>query len=332
MVQPTLTDVAKRAGVSRQSAGAILAGKADLFRDETVQLVRKAALALRYRPSGAGQALRSGSTGFIGLIQDRYRYRSMLSADLIEAIEDQLGKAERQLVYAALAEDDDDPPQLVRRIVADGLLINYNSNIPRVLEQATAGGRIPAVYLNIRRRSACVFHEERAGAALLTSHCLERWGSAAWVDQRPADSSDLMTEPHHSIVDRRDGYAQACSESRRPPLLAHTFYGKTAPALVDQFQTLLARPDRPRCLIVDSFEMALIAYIAAARMGLRVPDDLSLASYGSSWRQAQMEWKMPMLNQRWDILGRTAVDLVLASLKRPGTRIPAVGIPLELQI
>ncbi|MBA3936441.1 MAG: LacI family DNA-binding transcriptional regulator [Planctomycetes bacterium] len=330
MDQPTLTDVANRAGVSRQSAGAILAGKSDLFRAETVQVVRKAALALGYRPNGAGQALRNGSTGFIGMIQDRYRYRSILSADLIEAIEDQLAKTDRQLVYAALAEDSD-PPQLISRIVADGLLINYNADIPPALERATAGGRTPAVYLNIRRRSACVYHEERAGAAMLTSHCIQRWGSAAWLDQSPANPADRKTEPHHSIADRRDGYEQACAEAGRPPRLLRSTYGSGSAALVEQYQELLARPDRPRCIIIgDDFETALVAFIAAARLGIQVPDDLALAGYGS-WRRVQLGWAMPVLVQRWDSLGRTAVDLVLASIARPQERIPAIAIPLDLQ-
>ena len=209
MSQPTLTDVAHHAGVSRQSAGQILAGKSALFRPETVLLVQQAASALGYRPHGIGQALRIGKTGFIGLVQDRHYFRSALRADLMSSIEEQLAMHGQQLVYGSLAEDVD-PPQLLQRIVADGFLINYHAQVPPALERATSEGRTPAVYLNIRRGSACVYHDEATGAEALTAHCLQRWGSVGWLDSGPATSTDAHNEPHHSINDRRDGYERAC--------------------------------------------------------------------------------------------------------------------------
>lgn len=326
--QPTLTNVAHHAGVSRQSAGQILGGKADLFRPETVRLVQQAAAALGYRPHGMGQALRFGRTNFIGLVQDRHYYRTSLRSELICSIEEQLALQGRQLVYGSLAEDVD-PPQLLQRIIADGFLINYHAEVPPALERATAEGRTPAVYLNTRRGSGCVYHDESAGAEALTATCLQRWGSVGWLDQGPATSADMHAEPHHSISDRRHGHEHACHAAKVDPHFIRIKFGEGTISMLDQMSLHLAKPDRPRCLIIgDGYESYVIAHIAAARVGLRIPEDLALAGY-YSWRCGELGWHGPMLEQRWDHMAKAAVDLLLKALEEPTLRIPALSIPLN---
>ena len=328
LTQPTLTNVARHAGVSRQSAGQILGGKADLFRPETVRLVQQAAAILGYRPHGVGQALRFGRTNFVGLIQDRYTYRTFLRSELICAIEEQLTVHGRQLVYGSLAENDD-PPQLLQRIIADGFLINYHAEVPPALERATAEGRTPAVYLNIRRGSACVYHDETAGAEALTTNCLQRWGSVGWIDQGPATSTDVHAEPHHSIGDRRVGYEHACHAAGIDPRFLRIKFGQGMLSVLEQMTLLLGKPDRPRCLIIgDGFESVGLAYISAARLGLRIPEDLALAGY-YSWRSSEMGWQGPMLEQCWDQMAKAAVDMLMKALEDPSQRLPAQAIPLR---
>ena len=329
MPRPTLTDVARLAGVSRFSAGDILAGKEDRFRSETVQAVRDAAKTMGYRPHGAGLALRTGRTGFIGFVQDRYIYRTALSADLLVAVEARLSAKHLKLVYAALAEDTD-APELLRHIVADGFLINYHAAVPPALERATSGSRVPAVYLNIRRPAACVYHDEQAAAQALTHYCFRQWGSVGWVDRGPATAADRRAEPHHSLADRLEGYSTACAAVGRLPLQFRTVYGSRTPPLVDQFIDLFRRSGRPRCLIIgDGTAASIHAHTAAARCGLRVPEDLALASFGHALID-DLGWNMPMAIQRWDHLGQTAVDLLVGALDTHEAEVPAIAIPLDL--
>ena len=99
--------------------------------------------------------------------------------------------------------------------------------------------------------------------------------------------------------------------------------------MLDQMVPLLAKPHRPRCVIIgDGFESVVVAHIAAARLGLRIPDDLVLGGY-HSWRCGELGWQGPMLEQRWDHMAKAAVDLVMTAIKKPTERIPAQAIPLQ---
>lgn len=329
MGQPTLADVARKAGVSRQSAGAILAGKDALFRPAKVQAVKEAAVQLGYRPHGIGLALRSGRTDTIALIQDRNRYRTLNCPDLLAAIEERLADHGKLLAYASLSENAD-PPQVLQRIVADGLLISYHADPPSALGRAIAVGRTPALFLNVRRATACVYHDEHVAAKTLTEHCLKRWRTVGYVEEGPATPADRQAEPHHSIADRRDGYEQACRLAGVPPRIMRVYYGADVPAFATQVAAMLAAPDRPRCLIfATNQDKAAAAQIVAMAAGLRIPDDLALASFAIR-RNDDLPWAMPLAIQCWDAMGATAVDHLLAAINAPRTRIPAVAIPMHL--
>ena len=93
---------------------------------------------------------------------------------------------------------------------------------------------------------------------------------------------------------------------------------------------LFAASGRPRCLIIgDGAAASIHAHTAAARCGLRVPEDLALASFGHA-RIDDLGWTMPMAIQRWDHLGQTAVDLLVGALDTPEAEVPAIAIPLDL--
>jgi len=323
---PTLTDVAKQAGVSRQTAGAVLGGKEHLFRSETIDAVRNAMEVLGYRPSAIGQALRQGRSGTIGLIQDRLSYRTQLNPRLLSGLEVALTGRGLQLIFAGLSEDAD-PPDVLRRIVAEGFLINYHATPPPALERALTG-TAPAVFLNVVLPALAVSHDERQGAFALTTRCFERFGSVGWIHGRPATQSDQMAEPHHALGDRRQGYLDACADAKTGPWLGEWLWGVDQPAIVEQLGRLVRSPNRPRCLILDDgLETCFLAHIAAAQAGLEVPRQVAFATFGDHHCD-NLGWLMPMALRDWNAMARAAVAM-LCELLDGASSVPSQNISLQ---
>lgn len=109
-VEPTLRDVARRAGVSIASASRALA-RPSLVSEEIQQKVRDAADALSYLPNAAARALSLSSAGLVG---------AMLPADTAPQILRALGAFENSMsaagvgVLLTVAHDSRGPPACVR--------------------------------------------------------------------------------------------------------------------------------------------------------------------------------------------------------------------------
>jgi len=68
IVMATLSDVAKKANVSRNTVSKIInLQKLDEFKEDTIQRVKETARLLNYQPHYFAQSLKKGSTGIIGI-------------------------------------------------------------------------------------------------------------------------------------------------------------------------------------------------------------------------------------------------------------------------
>ncbi len=314
--QVTLSDVAAKAGVSRHTAGFVLAGKDTIFRPETVEAVRLAATTLGYRPSGIGQALRSGRSRTIGFIQDRYSYRTDLNRFLLGSVEQELADRGFQLIFASMSEEAQ-APEVVNRILAEGFLVNYHAPPPPALANALIGARNPAIFLNTVLPASSISHDEYGAALALTTRCLQRWGTVGFIHRPPNTSTDQLAPPHHALVDRQQGYADACAAAGVAPMLLAIPFGAGMPALADQLIPQLRRSDRPRCVMVASGAgECTLAHLAAARCGLRVPEDVAFATFDRTVPE-ELGWSMPMALHDWPLMAREAVVMLVAAMAEP---------------
>ena len=64
----TMSDVARRAGVSVSTVSNVLNGRTDRMRRETQQRVEAAIRALRFTPNKLAQQLKTGHTPLLGLL------------------------------------------------------------------------------------------------------------------------------------------------------------------------------------------------------------------------------------------------------------------------
>jgi DNA-binding LacI/PurR family transcriptional regulator len=82
-------------------------------------------------------------------------------------------------------------------------------------------------------------------------------------------------------------------------------------ATQDAVYELLQRPNRPTALFDGSGDVAPLIYRAVRHLGLRVPEDVSVATFDDSAKYSQfLEPKVAQLKHGWDALGRAAMEML----------------------
>ena len=76
-------------------------------------------------------------------------------------------------------------------------------------------------------------------------------------------------------------------------------------------QAVLSRPSRPTALLCGNDNMAVGAYRAISELGLRVPEDVAVASFNDISAAQFMSPPLSTVHLPFEDLGETAVDLLV---------------------
>jgi LacI family transcriptional regulator len=269
----TIKDVARSAQVSTATVSAVVNGSAYVSPALKAR-VEAAVAALDYAPSQAARSLKRGASGLVAVVVADLA--NPFYARLVCAAEAALGARGRSLVLFNSDESPENERRILDRVAAlscDGVLLVPTDAPSHYVRSGLARGR-PVVLLG---RSL----DEVAVDAVT----LDNRRAAAEVTNYLADLGHVrigaIVGPEHASTgrDRRLGMAEALAArglSLRPEhVRGGEFREEVAYA---QAKEMLARPDRPTALYVANGVMALGVLRAMADLGLRCPDDLSVAS------------------------------------------------------
>jgi DNA-binding LacI/PurR family transcriptional regulator len=97
-------------------------------------------------------------------------------------------------------------------------------------------------------------------------------------------------------------------------------------------QRLLSRPDRPTAVFIMSDSPAMISYRAIKDLGLRIPQDVSVVGFDDDTAGQWMDPPISTVSQQPDLIGKTAVEVLLKRIADPDgpaehREIPTVWIP-----
>lgn len=329
----TVAEIAARLGLAKTTVAHVLNGRAaqSRIRPETQRRVEEAARELGYRPNVSARAMRTGRFGCAALLQSlRAVY---LPPGLLLGLTDELRRLDMHLAVAEMPEeaegDEDYLPKVVRELAADGLLINMIVDIPPLLVEAVRLLRTPTIWININHPVDCVFPNDREAGRIATEHLL-RLGheKIAFVTSGLTDGDNL----HYSVGDRRDGYAQAMRdggqtsrtcELPRPPITAEDMM---ADGRVPDAIRLLSAPDRPTALLAYERESTLPLLLAAYRLGLRVPEDLSLIMFHED-KDTSVGVPITSVGTMSWVLGQQSVQMLREKMAAPDQPLPSRPIP-----
>ncbi|MFD8324518.1 LacI family DNA-binding transcriptional regulator [Streptomyces lydicus] len=272
MAEVTLKDVALASGCSIATVSRVLAGTRPVGA-ETARTVRAAAEALGYRPNHVARALRSRSTGTVGLVLPQIT--NPFFPSLVRELEHALHAADRAVL---LADCDDDPVTEAARINAllarrvDALLLIPVDERRSREAVATAAARVPLVLLD----RGCgpgvadsVAVDNVAGMALVLDHL------AATGRRRPCFIGAAGTAS--AAAERRAAYeagAAALDPGAPGRVALGDFSVEWGRAAVDRLW-----PSRPDAVVCANDLIAAGALQRLRQLGADVPGEVAVTGF-----------------------------------------------------
>ncbi|MFP5416447.1 MAG: LacI family DNA-binding transcriptional regulator [Actinomycetes bacterium] len=269
----TLKDVAKAAGVSTSTASRVLDERLPHSRTPAADRVRQVASELGYVRDPLAAGLRRTGTSTVGVVVPRL-------TDIVMALlyEEIAAAAAARGLFAVVATTHDHPDReelavqsLLRRRV-DGL-IRTTARTDARLDTRKFGTTVREV-LALRADGVlpAAVGDDRLGGRLATRHLIDLGHTDIGLVSGPTYTT--------SAVGRREGYREALSDAGLdfdPALVVGDAFSIEAGE--EAGLTLLTRPQRPTAIFAANDYVAIGVLSIAAKLGLRVPEDLSLVGY-----------------------------------------------------
>ena len=321
----TIHQIAAHVGLSAKTVSRILSHADAPHRAETRERVLAAARDLGYRPNRSARAMRTRRAGSVALLLSTVTHRSVLSNLLREGIQAALAEHALHLLIASLPDarltDEEYLPQVLREWATDGLLINYNADVPAAMPAIIARHAIPSVWINAKRESDCVHPDDFAAGREATERLIA-------LGHRRIGFVQFGGVTHYSAADRREACRAALAAAGLGPL--ELLEGGGAPATrAEQACTWLRRPaaDRPTAVLAYGAGLALPIIHAAALCGVQVPGDLSVITVADEL-DVNLGRPIDTFVLPQELMGRTAVGMLVEKIATPGRSLPPRAIPL----
>lgn len=337
--RPRLAAVAARAGVSVSTASLAFSGAGPIS-PATREKVLAAAAELGYAgPSALGRQLRSGRSGIVGVIVGDHVSRSLrdpLAVRVLEGLVSGLGAEGLGVLLVPGTGPEPDP--LLTSAAMDAVVQVWGPvtpddttqeavlarGLPLVVGEGQAPPGVPVVSIDDRAGTADLVRVLVAGSHLRVAVVALPFG----LDERAGLADADRARAAHKLPTRHrlDGVADAGIE----PVAVW----ESAASLVEEGRAaglaLLAGPpgERPTAVVAQSDLLAAGVLLAAQDLGLRVPDDVSVAGFdGASlpWLgAAQLTTVAQPAEEKGAALARAAVA------RAAGEDVADVVLPVEL--
>jgi DNA-binding LacI/PurR family transcriptional regulator len=311
--QPTLEEVAARAGVGRGTVSRVINGSPQVS-ERTRARVMRVVDELGYVPNMAARALVTKRTGAIALVISEPEERIFgepFFAGVVRGITTAVGEASRQLVLA-LVQTREQVERLDSYLTlqhVDGVLMlsaHDSDTLPRRIQ----GRGLPIVFCgrpNGLAGSSYVDVDNTGGARGAVSHLVDRGCQAV---AHIAGPQDMIAGR-----DRLAGYREAIAAAGReydPALVEEGDFSEASGA--NAMRKLLARSPQLDAVFAGSDPMALGALRVLREAGRRVPDDVALVGFDDGPLAALAEPPLTTVHQPLEQLGREMAAMLLAQI------------------
>ncbi len=311
-LQPTIGDVARRAGVSRATVSRVL-NEYPHVRPQVRTDVQRAIRALRYRPDQVARSLARRETKTLGLVVADIT--NPFYAETARAIvETARGHGYNVILCNTdnLHRLQEEYVEVLRQRRVDGIIFGSVFLDDPVVEALVEAG-YPCVMYNRRLRSGrgnYIVLDNASASHDLTRHLLDLGHRHIGFITGLRDLS--------TASDRLRGYRAALRAAGLPvdPSLIRpgAFKAEMAQRAA---QELLKLPRRPTAIMAGNDLMALGVMQAAGDLGLRVPEDLAVVGFDDIEIAAHRQIQLTTMAQQKAEMGRMAVVWMLEIIRDP---------------
>jgi len=312
-------DVARSLGLTQQAVSYALSGRKAVS-ESTRRQVLSAAARLGYRPNIAARTMRSGHFGTVAVLVGTRWPVSHLPMPLLSGIEAALERQGLRMLVTRVGDEKlTDPayvPRILRELAADGLLVTYNECVPGRMMELVRQFRLPSIWVNARLPRDCVYPDDLSSARRATEHLLAM-GHRRIAYSHHAWSSADAAEGHYSVADRKAGCAAAMRQAGLtllPGPVRRKGEGDDLDANLAAALRRLSSSDRPTAAVCYCVADALALAIAAYRLGLSVPRDLSMIAFADSPDGFVLDKRLTTMVIPHEKVGTEAVNVLQARL------------------
>jgi len=319
----TLADIGREAGVSFSIVSRVLRNRKDRIPEVTRKKVLEAAERLGYRRNLLIQGVQTGRSMNIGVIVPP---TGSFYSEIVRGIHDEFRRNEYCIVLAWNPENTAVPDSEIERELIHGLLDRRvdgiilrptHSDVSDIYFSEVQERNIPMVTVDRPLPGVkCDFSgtDDEHGARLATRHLLE------------AGHRNLV----HLAVDnpfapgslRQKGFEAECAEVPDAESRTVTFAYDDDHTLAESVaEELLSSSDRPTALFLASDYLAPGVFRAARKLGLRIPEDVSIMGFGNLERGEFAVPSLSSINQNPYQMGENAARMILHRIQGDGGRI-----------
>jgi DNA-binding LacI/PurR family transcriptional regulator len=322
----TIRQIAREAGVSVGTVSNVL-NSPDMVAVETRRRVTEVINHHSYEPSAIARSLSTRRTRTIGLIVSSIF--NPFTAELVEGASQAAAELGCALLLTSAQVDGSDIPQHVDTLVqhwVDGIFLAAQP-LPEGMYAELRFGATPTVIMDHGQTPpssavGLIGFEWQSAAYQATHHLIElghtRIGYVGGIPDRS------------STIARELGYRQALAEAGipyQPELhLAGDFLTEGGYHCAMQ---LLRRADRPSGLVMANDMMALGVYRAAAELGLRVPQDVSVVGIDNILLALHITPPLTTVDVPTAELGRVGIRMLS---QEPDPSKPPVSVTLSTKL
>ncbi len=304
--QPTILDVAERAGVSKSLVSLAMRGS-DQVGAASRKAIFEAAAELGYRPNAAARSLVRQRSFILGVMLSDLH--NPFFAEVVDGIDD----AALVAGYRALYNSGRRSPQLEAEAIetllelrVDGLIVAAPAVGPNAA--VAAASSVATVVVGRATRSAaidCVTNDDRLGGELVVDHLV------SLGHRRIAHIHGGSGAGAHP---RRTGYERAMRRHGLEAEIRCVAGAYTEAAGMKGMEQLLDSGTRPTAVFAANDVAAIGALDVLDEHGLRVPDDVSVVGYDNTHISGRHRFDLTTVDQPRFEIGRMAVLLLLERL------------------
>ncbi|MFZ3482554.1 LacI family DNA-binding transcriptional regulator [Sphingomonas sp. 3-13AW] len=312
---PTISDVARQAGVSPMTVSRVINGEANV-RPATREAVNAAISALNYAPNRAARSLAGAGQVRIGLLYSNPS-AGFLSEFLLGSL-DQASRSDVQIVVekCELGEHELEVAQHLIRGGIDGIILPPPLCEAPALLALLRDARVPTVAVATAlpaEDQLAIRIDDREAAAVMTQHVMDLGHRRiGFIAGNPNLSASAL---------RLEGYRRALADAgmaEDPDLIVDGLY--TYRSGLDAAEQLLDLPDPPTAIVSSNDDMAAATVAVAHRRGLDVPGDLTVCGFDDTTLATAIWPELTTIHQPIAQMARAAVELLVGTLRQQKDR------------
>jgi LacI family transcriptional regulator len=306
MKQPTMSDVAERADVSKATVSHVL-NNTRFVEEATRQRVLQAIVELGYRPSAAARSLTTNRTQTIGVIVSDVS--NQFFAEVLRGIEDIVRPRNYSIIFCNTSEilkRESNYLDLLLRQRVDGIIAAATSQRWDVLSEAEIQ-HTPVVFVDrtFEGLEGPYVGVDNAGGAFQGTKFLIECGHRKIGILAGFQRLSSMRE-------RLAGFSQVLQEYDITLPEDWVIYSKLSiEGGQKAMKQLLSLPERPTAVFINNNLLSLGALLAIKENGLHCPEDIAIVGFDDHPWAAVSDPPLTVIRQPALEVGRTAAGLLL---------------------